>query len=182
VSPSPSTPRTHRSRSVPTGPVIVGLLPDDVALDDAGTIAAARMLLDDGAVAILVADDEAGARRRTLLAAAGAPVHALGGTPVVTRRCLEDGTVDGAALAELLAAVEPYRGDVQAVVATDAVAELVRFLAVLAVLDGRSAMPEYDLEDPHLKWHARPGVRAVPNAPTVVTAPVTARPTQEDRA
>ena len=75
--------------------------------------------------------------------------------------------VDGdvAALARLLAAVEPVRSD-GVVVATDADAEVERFLAVLAVLDGRAELPVYDLDDPALKWHAPAGVRAVANRPS----------------
>ena len=78
---------------------------------------------------------------------------------------------DPEALGRLLAAVEPLRADASATVVTDADAEVVRFLAVLAVLEGRAEMPEYDLDDPSLKWHAAKGVRAVPNAPTIVTVP-----------
>lgn len=77
-------------------------------------------------------------------------------------------------LGRLLAAVEPLRADDGATVVTDASAETVRFLAVLAVLDGRAPMPDYDLDDPSLKWHAPSGVRAVPNAPTIVGAPTAA--------
>ena len=69
-----------------------------------------------------------------------------------------------AALARLLAAVEPVRAT-DVVVATDADAEVTRFLAVLAVLDGRAELPPYDLDDPALKWHAPAGVRAVANRP-----------------
>jgi hypothetical protein len=54
---------------------------------------------------------------------------------------------------------------------TDADAEVVRFLAVLAVLEERAPMPEYDLKDPSLKWHAPAGVEAVPNPPTVLGGP-----------
>jgi hypothetical protein len=68
-------------------------------------------------------------------------------------------------LGRLLAAVEPLRADAAAVVATDAHAEVERFLAVLAVLDGRAPLPDHDLDDPALKWHAPAGVRAVPNRP-----------------
>jgi len=77
------------------------------------------------------------------------------------------GRVDGdpEALGRLLAAVEPLRADATAVVATDADAEVERFLAVLAVLDGRAPLPEHDLDDPAMKWHAPTGVRAVPNRP-----------------
>lgn len=71
---------------------------------------------------------------------------------------------DAEALARLLAAVEPLRAT-DAVVATDAEAEVTRFLAVLAVLDGRAELPAYDLDDPALKWHAPAGVRAVANRP-----------------
>ena len=78
---------------------------------------------------------------------------------------------DPEALGRLLAAVEPLRADASATVVTDADAEVVRFLAVLAVLEGRAEMPEYDLDDPSLKWHAAKGVKAVPNAPTLVTGP-----------
>jgi len=70
-------------------------------------------------------------------------------------------------LGRLLAAVEPLRGDAAARVVTDADAEVVRFLAVLAVLEGRADLPDYDLEDPSLKWHAPAGVDAVPNPPSV---------------
>ena len=78
---------------------------------------------------------------------------------------------DPVALGRMLAAIEPLRADGSATIVTDADAEAVRFLAVLAVLDGRAAMPEYDLDDPSLKWHAAKGVKAVPNPPTIVTAP-----------
>jgi len=77
-------------------------------------------------------------------------------------------------LGRLLAAVEPLRADDRAVVVTDAHHETVRFLAVLAVLEGRAPMPEYDLDDPSLKWHAAKGVEAVPNPPTIVSAPAAA--------
>ena len=74
-------------------------------------------------------------------------------------------------LGRLLADIEPLRADAAATIVTDADAEAVRFLAVLAVLEGRAPMPEYDLEDPSLKWHAPKGVEAVPNPPTIVTRP-----------
>ena len=76
---------------------------------------------------------------------------------------------DPEALGRLLAAVEPLRADDDAVVVTDADAETVRFLAVLAVIEGRVPMPDYDLADPSLKWHAPAGVAAVPNPPSMVT-------------
>ncbi len=93
-----------------------------------------------------------------------------------------DGSRDGAALVRtiagdpealgrLLADVEPLRADEGATVVTDADAEVVRFLAVLAVLEGRAPMPDYDLDDPSLKWHARKGVKAVPNPTSIVTGP-----------
>lgn len=85
---------------------------------------------------------------------------------VVTRRV--DG--DPEALGRLLAAVEPLRADEGATIITDAGVETVRFLAVLAVLEGRAPMPDYDLADPSLKWHAPAGVVAVPNPSRVVTA------------
>ena len=90
------------------------------------------------------------------------------GTRVTVRR-----TVDGdpLALGRLLAEVEPLRRTDDAVIVTDADAEVVRFLAVLAVLEGRAPMPEYDLEDPSLKWHAPKGVTVVPNPPSIVPAP-----------
>ena len=78
---------------------------------------------------------------------------------------------DPRALGRLLADVEPLRRDTDAVVVTDADAEVVRFLAVLAVLEERAPMPEYDLADPSLKWHAPKGVDAVPNPPSIVSAP-----------
>ena len=87
---------------------------------------------------------------------------------------------DPVRLGRLLAEVEPLRHDVTAEVVTDADAEVVRFLAVLAVLEGRAEMPDYDLEDPQLKWHAPAGVEAVPNPPNVtgnVTGNVTANVT-----
>jgi hypothetical protein len=74
-------------------------------------------------------------------------------------------------LGALLADVEPLRADEDAVIETDADAEVVRFLAVLAVLEGRAPMPAYDLADPSLKWHAPAGVRAVPNPPSLVGRP-----------
>lgn len=76
---------------------------------------------------------------------------------------------DPEALGRLLAAVEPIRADEDAVVVTDADAETVRFLAVLAVIEGRAPMPDYDLADPRLKWHAPMGVAVVPNPPSMVT-------------
>lgn len=78
---------------------------------------------------------------------------------------------DPTALGALLADVEPLRADVSATIVTDADAETVRFLAVLAVLEGRAPMPDHDLDDPSLKWHAPKGVAAVPNPPTIVTGP-----------
>jgi hypothetical protein len=78
---------------------------------------------------------------------------------------------DSERLGRLLAAVEPLRADASARVVTDADAEVVRFLAVLAVLEGRAPMPDYDLDDPSLKWHAPVGVEAVPNPPRIVGAP-----------
>ena len=78
---------------------------------------------------------------------------------------------DPQALGRLLADVEPLRHDGSAVIVTDAHAEVVRFLAVLAVLEDRAPMPAYDLEDPSLKWHAPQGVTAVPNPPSIVTGP-----------
>jgi hypothetical protein len=78
---------------------------------------------------------------------------------------------DARELGRLLADIEPLRADASATIVTDADAEAVRFLAVLAVLEGRAPMPEYDLEDPSLKWHAPKGVEAVPNPPTIVTRP-----------
>jgi hypothetical protein len=74
-------------------------------------------------------------------------------------------------LGRLLADVELLRADMDATVVTDAVQETVRFLAVLAVLEGRAPMPDYDLADPSLKWHARKGVEAVPNPPSIVLGP-----------
>jgi hypothetical protein len=74
-------------------------------------------------------------------------------------------------LGQLLAAVEPLRANTDAVIVTDADAEVERFLAVLAVLEGRAEMPAYDLADPSLKWHAAKGVKAVPNAPSIVGRP-----------
>jgi hypothetical protein len=91
-----------------------------------------------------------------------------GGGPVTLARTVEG---DPVALGRLLAAIEPLRTDDDAVIVTDADAEAVRFLAVLAVLEGRAPMPDYDLEDPSLKWHAPKGVQAVPNPPTVMGAP-----------
>jgi hypothetical protein len=78
---------------------------------------------------------------------------------------------DARALGRLLAEVEPLRADAGATIVTDADAEVVRFLAVLAVLEERAAMPDYDLDDPSLKWHAAKGVEAVPNPPRLVTGP-----------
>jgi hypothetical protein len=78
---------------------------------------------------------------------------------------------DPQSLGRLLADVEPLRTDADATIVTDAHAEVVRFLAVLAVLEGRAPMPDYDLEDPSLKWHAAKGVKAVPNPPRLVTGP-----------
>jgi len=86
-----------------------------------------------------------------------------------TLRRVVDG--DPSALGRLLADVERLRHDEDAVVVTDAHAEVVRFLAVLAVLEERAPMPEHDLADPSLKWHAPKGVAAVPNPPTIVTGP-----------
>lgn len=82
-------------------------------------------------------------------------------------------TVDGdpRALGRLLAEVEGLRHDPDAVIVTDADAEVVRFLAVLAVLEGRAPMPDYDLADPSLKWHAPRGVAAVPNPPSILPGP-----------
>jgi len=78
---------------------------------------------------------------------------------------------DPQALGRLLADVEPWRADADATIVTDAHAEVIRFLAVLAVLEDRAPMPDYDLADPSLKWHAAQGVEAVPNPPRLVTGP-----------
>jgi hypothetical protein len=78
---------------------------------------------------------------------------------------------DARGLGRLLADIEPLRADASATIVTDADAEAVRFLAVLAVLEGRAPMPDYDLEDPSLKWHAPKGVEAVPNPPTILAGP-----------
>jgi len=93
-----------------------------------------------------------------------APPSSLG----ATIELLVDG--DPEALGRLLAAVEPVRADEEAVIITDADVETVRFLAVLAVIEGRVPMPGYDLTDPTLKWHAPVGVEAVPNAQSIVSA------------
>jgi len=90
---------------------------------------------------------------------------AVGAPPAADLAQRVDG--DPEALGRLLAAIEPLRRDEAAVVLTDADAEAVRFLAVLAVLEGRAPMPEYDLADPSLKWHAPAGVKAVPNPPRI---------------
>jgi hypothetical protein len=161
--------RTHRSRSVAPGLEILGLLPE-AGVDADALVAHAEGLLADGATAILVGDDARGDGPAALLEAAGVPVRRASSARIV-RHCVGDEK----ALARLLAQVEPLRARSDLSVATDAVAETVRFLAVLAVLDGRVGMPDYDLDDPHLKWHAKPGVRAIPNAPTIVTSPA-ARP------
>jgi len=109
--------------------------------------------------------------------AAGGAVAGTSGV-VVTQRV--DGDPD--ALGRLLAAVEPWRADEDAVIVTDADAETTRFLAVLAVLEGRAPMPAYDLADPSLKWHAPAGVRAVPNPPSIVTvSPTPSEPDTEGR-
>lgn len=78
---------------------------------------------------------------------------------------------DPGRLGRLLAAVEPLRARTDAVVVTDADAEVERFLAVLAVLEGRAEMPAYDLADPSLKWHAAKGVTTVPNPPSIMGRP-----------
>ncbi len=78
---------------------------------------------------------------------------------------------DPARLGRLLAVVEPLRDDTSARIVTDADAEVVRFLAVLAVLEGRAPMPDHDLEDASMKWHAPAGVEAVPNPPSGTSRP-----------
>ena len=93
---------------------------------------------------------------------------AMATAPVDVERRVGD---DPVLLGRLLAAVEPLRADPSASVVTDADAEVVRFLAVLAVLEGRAPMPDYDLEDPSLKWHAPIGVEAVPNPPSIIGGP-----------
>lgn len=93
--------------------------------------------------------------------------HATPGSAPLTIESGVDG--DPEALGRLLAAVEPVRADGDAVIVTDADVEVMRFLAVLAVIEGRAPMPDYDLADPSLKWHAPVGVAAVPNPPSVVT-------------
>jgi hypothetical protein len=79
---------------------------------------------------------------------------------------------DPKALGRLLADVEPLRHDADTVVVTDADAEVVRFLAVLAVLEQRAPMPAFDPDDPDMKWFAPKGVEAVPNPPTIVAGPI----------
>lgn len=93
--------------------------------------------------------------------------HVTPGSAPLTIESGVDG--DPEALGRLLAAVEPLRADDDAAIVTDADAETVRFLAVLAVIEGRVPMPDYDLADPSLKWHAPAGVAAVPNPPSMVT-------------
>jgi len=93
----------------------------------------------------------------------------VGAEAAVTLERLVGG--DPVALGSLLAEVEPLRADGGATIVTDAAAETVRFLAVLAVLEEREPMPDYDLDDPSLKWHAKKGVKAVPNPPSIVTGP-----------
>ncbi len=102
----------------------------------------------------------------TVLPTSGA--DAAAGRPVTLQRTVGG---DPEALGRLLADVEALRADTTAVIVTDADAEVVRFLAVLAVLEQRAVMPDYDLNDPSLKWHAAKGVKAVPNAPTRVDLP-----------
>lgn len=104
---------------------------------------------------------------RSLLVPPGARAVPMGPDGVAPEAAALTGRVDGdpEALGRLLAAVEPLRADHGAVIASDADAEVERFLAVLAVLDGRAALPEHDLDDPALKWHAPAGVRAVANRP-----------------
>jgi hypothetical protein len=102
----------------------------------------------------------------------GPTVHASGaGTQDADATLVRTVAGDPRELGRLLADIEPLRGDTDATIVTDAQAEAVRFLAVLAVLEGRAPMPDYDLEDPSLKWHAPKGVEAVPNPPSIVTRP-----------
>ena len=98
----------------------------------------------------------------------GPSVDPFGSAPDAASSVSVEQRVDGdpQLLGRLLATVEPLRSDASARVVTDADAEVVRFLAVLAVLEGRAPMPDYDLEDPSLKWHAPAGVEAVPNPPS----------------
>jgi hypothetical protein len=166
----------HRSRLVPPGPSVVGLVEIDRP-DVTGTgaiVAEARARVADGAAAIYGVD----ARTHVPVDLEGVDLSGssepsepaipvwTGAAPTLVWRVGGDQERLGA----LLAQVEPHRADTSAVIVTDAVAETVRFLAVLAVLEERAEMPAYDLADPSLKWHAPAGVEAVPNPPTIVDA------------
>ncbi len=100
----------------------------------------------------------------------GPTVHPAG-TAVAAATLARDVAADPEALGRLLADVEPLRHDADAVVVTDADAEVVRFLAVLAVLEERAPMPAFDPDDPDMKWYAPKGVEAIPNPPTIVSGP-----------
>ena len=110
-----------------------------------------------------------GATHRSRLAAPGVRVVRPDDPDAQDAAVVRHVAGDPEELGRLLAEVEPLRAT-DAVVATDADAELGRFLAVLAVLDGRAELPAYDLEDPALKWHAPAGIRAVANRPTAPDA------------
>lgn len=117
------------------------------------------------------ADAQRPAPHRSRTVPPGPTVHPAGAdVPVATLQ--RDGAADPVALARLLADVEPLRHDADAVVVTDADAEVVRFLAVLAVIEERAPMPAFDPDDPDMKWYAPKGVEAVPNPPTIVAGPV----------
>lgn len=115
-------------------------------------------------------DAPSGAPHRSRTVPPGPAVHPAGAdAPVATLQ--RDVAADPVALARLLADVEPLRHDADAVVVTDADAEVVRFLAVLAVIEERAPMPAFDPDDPDMKWFAPKGVEAVPNPPTIVAGP-----------
>jgi hypothetical protein len=101
---------------------------------------------------------------RSRLVAPGLRVVAPGDPAAADAVLVRDVAGDPEALGRLCAEAEALR-TTDGVVATDADAELGRFLAVLAVLDARAELPPYDLDDPALKWHAPAGVRAVANRP-----------------
>ena len=167
---------THRSRLVPPGPDVVGLVAVEsstpTALD--ATLDQIQARLADGAGAVYGIDSRGDVPvdlgslvlDPRIAAALGTIPVWTGAAPTLVWRVGGDPERLGAFLDQ----VEVQRADVSGVIVTDAVAETVRFLAVLAVLEQRAPMPAYDLADPSLKWHAPAGVAAVPNPPTILGA------------
>jgi len=136
---------------------VVAFLTERLAIARAAGLEDDQVLFDPGiGYAKLPEDDVAVLRAYPQLAALGRPI--LTGAS----RKYFAGVITGAAppdrLPETLATVQAVRA-YPGVVRVHDVAEVRRFLDVLAVVDGISQFPDYDLDDERLKWVA-PGEQA----------------------